>query len=166
MPELPFPAEVRALLTKPNPAVVTTLRSDGHPVSVATWYLLEDDDRVLVNMDHTRVRLQHLRRDPRVTLTALDEAGWYTHVSLVGTVTEMRDDVGLVDIDRLSTHYRNRRVPQPRQPPRQRLDHHREVARLGRRQGLTHVGASPYRAAAIDAQAASQARRVCRESWA
>lgn len=105
MPELPFPADVRALLTKPNPAVVATLRSDGQPVSVATWYLLEDDDRVLLNLDATRVRLKHLRDDPRVTLTILDEAGWYTHVSLIGRVAEMRDDVSLVDIDRLSTHY-------------------------------------------------------------
>ena len=105
MPELPFPPNVRELLTKPNPAVVTTLRSDGQPVSVATWYLLEDDDRVLVNMDHTRRRLQHLRDDPRITLTALDEASWYTHVSLIGTVTEIVDDEDLADIDRLSTHY-------------------------------------------------------------
>jgi PPOX class probable F420-dependent enzyme len=105
VPELPFPDDVRELLRKPNPAVVTTLRSDGAPVSVATWYLLEDDDRVLVNMDDTRVRLGHLRRDPRITLTVLDEANWYTHVSLIGRVVEMRDDVSLVDIDRLSTHY-------------------------------------------------------------
>lgn len=105
MPELPFPDDVRALLTKPNPAVVATLRSDGQPISVATWYLLEDDDRVLLNMDVTRVRLKHLRRDPRVTLTALDEAEWYTHVSLIGRIVEIRDDQGLVDIDRLSTHY-------------------------------------------------------------
>lgn len=105
MPELPFPDDVRVLLAKPNPAVVTTLRSDGQPVSVATWYLLEDDDRVLLNMDVTRVRLKHLRRDPRVTLTALDEAEWYTHVSLIGRIVELRDDEGLVDIDRLSTHY-------------------------------------------------------------
>jgi len=105
MPELPFPDDVRVLLTKPNPAVVATLRSDGQPVSVATWYLLEDDDRVLLNLDATRVRLKHLRDDPRLTLTILDEAGWYTHVSLIGRVVEMRDDVSLVDIDRLSTHY-------------------------------------------------------------
>jgi PPOX class probable F420-dependent enzyme len=116
MPELPFPDDVRALLAKPNPAVVTTLRSDGQPVSVATWYLLEDDDRVLVNMDISRKRLQHLRDDPRITLTALDEAGWYTHVSIVGRVVEMKDDEDLVDIDRLSNHYgsgdySNRRNP-------------------------------------------------------
>ena len=108
MPELPFPDHVRELLTRPNPAVVSTLRSDGHPVSVATWYLLEDDGRVLLNMDGTRVRLQHLRRDPRLTLTALDESSWYTHVSLIGRVVEMVDDDALADIDRLSTHYTGR----------------------------------------------------------
>jgi PPOX class probable F420-dependent enzyme len=111
MPELPFPDDVRALLSKPNPAVVATLRSDGRPVSVATWYLLEDDDRILLNMDHTRVRLKHLARDPRLTLTVLDEAGWYTHVSLVGRVEELADDEDLTDIDRLSRHYRDRPYP-------------------------------------------------------
>ena len=116
MPEIPFPPDVRELLTKPNPAVVTTLRSDGQPVSVATWYLLEDDDRVLVNMDHTRRRLQHLRDDPRVTLTALDEANWYTHVSLIGRVDEISDDDGLADIDRLSTHYGGNPYPDRTSP--------------------------------------------------
>jgi PPOX class probable F420-dependent enzyme len=111
MPELPFPDHVRALLAKPNPAVVTTLRSDGQPVSVATWYLLEDDDRVLLNMDHTRVRLRHLRRDPRLTLTVLDEASWYTHVSLLGRVDEIVEDPDLSGIDRLSNHYGGRDYP-------------------------------------------------------
>ncbi|WP_182526679.1 PPOX class F420-dependent oxidoreductase [Nocardioides dongkuii] len=117
MPELPFPDELRDLLRKPNPSVVATLRKDGQPVSVATWYLLEDDDRVLLNMDHTRVRLQHLRRDPRLSLTVLDEADWYTHVSLQGRIVEMADDTELTDIDRLSTHYGGSPYPD-RQSPR------------------------------------------------
>jgi PPOX class probable F420-dependent enzyme len=107
MPKPPLPDDVRELLAKPNPAVITTLGASGHPVSVATWYLL-DGDRVLVNMDEGRKRLAHLRRDPRVSLTALDEAGWYTHVSVQGRVVEMRDDPGLADIDRLATHYTGR----------------------------------------------------------
>jgi PPOX class probable F420-dependent enzyme len=111
VPSLPFPDHVRDLLTRPNPAVVSTLRSDGASVSVATWYLLEDDDRVLVNMDHSRVRLGHLRRDPRLSLTVLAAGDWYTHVSLVGTVTEFADDEGLADIDRLSRHYSGRPYP-------------------------------------------------------
>ena len=104
MPQPPLPDAVLELLWQPNPAVVTTLRPDGQPVSVATWYLVEDG-RVLVNMDEGRKRLDYLRNDPRVTLTALKEGDWYTHVSVQGRVVEMYDDAGLVDIDRLSRHY-------------------------------------------------------------
>ena len=104
MPTLPLPEPVRALLAKPNPAVVATLRRDGTPVSVATWYALEGD-RVLLNMDHTRVRVQHLRRDPRVALTVMDEASFYTHVSMIGRVVEWVEDEDLADIDRLSQRY-------------------------------------------------------------
>jgi PPOX class probable F420-dependent enzyme len=104
MPQPPLPDRVLELLSQPNPAVITTLRPDGQPVSVATWYLVEDG-RVLVNMDEGRKRLDHLRNDPRVTLTALKEGDWYTHVSVQGRVVEMHDDAGLVDIDRLSRHY-------------------------------------------------------------
>lgn len=107
MTNIPLPDDVRALLEKPNPAVITTLRPDGHPVSVATWYLV-DGDRILVNMDEGRKRLAHLRKDPRVSLTALDEAGWYTHVSVQGRVVELADDPDLEGIDRLARHYTGR----------------------------------------------------------
>ena len=104
MPGLPLTEQASALLAKPNPAVITTVRPDGQPVSVATWYLWEDG-RVLVNMDEGRRRLAYLRADPRVSLSALDEAGWYSHVSVQGRVVEMYDDEGLADIDRLAQHY-------------------------------------------------------------
>jgi PPOX class probable F420-dependent enzyme len=116
MPELPFTDQARELLRKPNPAVIATLRKDGQPVSVATWYLLEDDDRVLVNMDRSRKRVQHVRDDPRVTLTALDESDWYTHISIIGRVVEIKDDEGLADIDRLSIHYGGRPYPNRESP--------------------------------------------------
>jgi len=104
MAQLPLPSDVQELLQKPNPAVITTLRRDGQPVSVATWYLYEDG-KILVNMDESRKRLAHLRHDPRVSLTALAEGDWYTHVSVQGKVVEMVDDDGLADIDKLSAHY-------------------------------------------------------------
>ncbi|MFC4059705.1 PPOX class F420-dependent oxidoreductase [Planomonospora corallina] len=100
----PLPAEAVAMLARPNPCTVTTLRSDGAPVSTATWYLWEDG-RVLLNMDEGRVRLNHLRRDPRLTLTVLDKDDWYTHVSLIGRAVELRDDEDLADIDRIARHY-------------------------------------------------------------
>jgi len=104
VPGPPLTEQASALLAKPNPAVITTVRPDGQPVSVATWYLWENG-RVLVNMDEGRHRLAHLRADPRVSLSALDEAGWYSHVSVQGRVVEMYDDEGLADIDRLAQHY-------------------------------------------------------------
>jgi PPOX class probable F420-dependent enzyme len=107
---------IRAFLRRPNPAVMATLAKDGRPVTVATWYLLEDDDRVLVNLDAERVRLGHLRRDPRFALDVLDGADWYTHVALQLLGAEITDDEGLADIDALSRHYTGEAYAERRRP--------------------------------------------------
>jgi PPOX class probable F420-dependent enzyme len=91
MSKPPLPDAAVAMLRMPNPAVITTLRRDGQPVSTATWYLW-DDGRVLVNMDEGRTRLQHMRADPRVSLDVLDEGGWYTHLGIIGHVGEIYED--------------------------------------------------------------------------
>ena len=116
MPATPAPQNVLDLLAQPNPAVMATIAADGRPVTVATWYLLEPDGRILLGLDAERARLEHLHRDPRVSLTALAQDDWYTHVSVQGRVVSIVDDEGLRDIDRLSQHYtgqpyRNRERP-------------------------------------------------------
>ena len=88
MPTSPLPDELRDFLAKPNPSVIATLRPDGQPVTVATWYVL-DGDRILVNMDAGRKRVEHLRQDPRVSLTVMDNDSWYRHVSIIGRVAEL-----------------------------------------------------------------------------
>lgn len=105
MPRPPLPANVRELLLQANPAVIASNRPDGQPVSVATWYLLEEDDRILINMDAGRRRLSYLRDDPRVSLTVLSEANWGTHVSVQGRVVDLSDDQDLAGIDRLAKHF-------------------------------------------------------------
>jgi PPOX class probable F420-dependent enzyme len=105
MPEPPVPPEIDAFLREPNPAIVATLRADGSPHSVPTWYDWQDG-LVLLNMDASRKRLEHLRRDPRVSLTVLQKDDWYSHVTLFGVVERLEDDPDLVDIDRLSHRYR------------------------------------------------------------
>ena len=99
MPRVPVPAEVEAFLREPNPAVVATLRPDGSPHTVPTWYDWEDG-RVLLNMEDSRLRLGYMRRDPRVALTVLGsgEDGWYSHVSLLGRIVSIADDDSLADI--------------------------------------------------------------------
>src|SRR5262245_21622327 len=108
MPTAPMPPEILALIQQPNPAVIAVSRPDGHPVSVATWYVM-DGEQVLVNMDARRKRLGYLRQDPRVSLTVLMEDDWYTHVSVQGRVVELRDDEDLHDIDRICEHYTGHR---------------------------------------------------------
>src|SRR3954470_14327325 len=116
MPTTPLPPRVLELLRRPNPAVMATVAADGRPVTVATWYLLEDDDHVLLGLDAQRARLKHMRADPRLSLTVLAADDWYTHVSLQGRVTSITDDVGLRDIDRLSRHYTGNDYPNRESP--------------------------------------------------
>jgi PPOX class probable F420-dependent enzyme len=104
VPKPPVPAEIDAFLAKPNPCVIATLRPDGAPVTVATWYDWEDG-RVLVNMDEGRRRLEHLRADPRVSLTIMPLGNWNAYVSLQGRVVSLEKDTDLSDIDRLSERY-------------------------------------------------------------
>jgi PPOX class probable F420-dependent enzyme len=105
MPPAPLPPEVVEFLRRPNPAVIASLRPDGSPHTVATWYDWEDDGHVLVNMDVSRLRLRFIQRDPRVALTVLDSASWYRHVSLLGRVDRIDEDPDLADIDRLARRY-------------------------------------------------------------
>jgi PPOX class probable F420-dependent enzyme len=111
----PLPEDVIKLLQRPNHAVMATVRPDGAPVTVATWYLW-DDGRILLNLDAGRKRLDHMRADPRVSLTVLDGDSWYRHVSLQGTVT-ISPDSDLSGIDRLALHY-NGKPYANRQRPR------------------------------------------------
>lgn len=116
MPVPPLPDDVAELLARPNPAVMATVAADGRPVTVATWYLVEPDGRILLGLDATRARLKHLQRDPRVSLTALASDDWYTHVSVQGRVVSITDDEGLRDIDRLSVHYTGKPYPNRESP--------------------------------------------------
>lgn len=110
MPKAPLTADAAELFAQPNPAVMATIHPDGHPVTVATWYLYEDG-KLLLNLDGSRARLRHLRENPAVSLTALAQGDWYTHVSVQGRAVEVRDDEDLTDIDRVSRHYTGEPYP-------------------------------------------------------
>src|SRR6478672_960714 len=101
MPPVPVPPEVAEFLARPNPAVVATVRPDGSPHTVPTWYDWEEG-HMLLNMEATRLRLAYMRQDPRVAVTTLWDESWYRHVSVIGRVISIEDDGDLVDIDRLA----------------------------------------------------------------
>jgi PPOX class probable F420-dependent enzyme len=104
MPKPPLPPSLVEFLSAPNPAVIATIAPDGSLHTAATWYLWEDG-RVLVNMDASRRRLEHLRNDPRVSLTVLGKDDWSRHVSLSGRVGSLEADPDFEGIDRLARQY-------------------------------------------------------------
>jgi PPOX class probable F420-dependent enzyme len=104
MPKPPVPREIDEFLAQPNPSVIATLQADGSPSTAATWYVWENG-RILVNLDEGRRRLEHMRRDPRVSLTVLGKDDWYHQVSLRGRVVSIDEDADFSDIDRISRHY-------------------------------------------------------------
>ena len=55
-------------------------------------------------MDVSRLRLRHMRADPKVALTVLDK-DWYRHVSLLGSIVRIEADPDLAGIDRLALRY-------------------------------------------------------------
>jgi PPOX class probable F420-dependent enzyme len=104
VPTAPLPPALEEFLSAPNPAVIGTLARDGSPHTAATWYLW-DQGRVYVNMEDTRRRLEHIRRDPRVSVTVMGKDEWYRQVTLRGRVASIEDDPEFEGIDRLSRHY-------------------------------------------------------------
>jgi PPOX class probable F420-dependent enzyme len=104
MPSAPLPPEALELLRRPNPSVIATLRPDGSPRTVATWYDW-DDGHVLFNMDENRRRLGFMQADPRVSVTVLDDENWYRHVSLYGRIVRIEKDEELKGADRLALRY-------------------------------------------------------------
>jgi PPOX class probable F420-dependent enzyme len=103
---LKLPDEVERFLRLPLAAVIAVIRPDGFPMTVATWYEL-DRGRILVNMHATRARLRWMKTNPKVSLTFFDD-DWYRHVSVYGSVVDIKDDADLAGIDRLAERYTGR----------------------------------------------------------
>lgn len=104
MPKPPLPPALDDFVQQPNHAVIATVDRDGAPHTAVTWYLW-DGGRVMVNMDATRKRLSHMRRDPRVSLSVLGAEDWYRQVTLRGRTVDIEDDPDLAGADRLAHRY-------------------------------------------------------------
>ena len=50
-------------------AWLTTVRSDGQPVSVPVWFLTRDDGTILLFSEPGKAKLRHIAVNPRVSLT-------------------------------------------------------------------------------------------------
>jgi PPOX class probable F420-dependent enzyme len=102
-PRLRVPTSHRDLLRAPAVGVLTTLLPDGMPHSALVW-LDEDDGEVRLNTTLERQSGRNLRRDPRLSLLAVDPADTGRYVQLRGDAELVLD--GATDhLDRLTRAY-------------------------------------------------------------
>ena len=119
---------VKALLDKPNHAVLTTLAADGSPHSTVVWVDVQDG-RLAVNSAVGRAWPSNLERDPRVALVVYDQANPYDYVEVRGTArgtTQGADE----HIDRLAKKYLGLDEYPMRQPGEQRITYLVDATRI------------------------------------
>jgi PPOX class probable F420-dependent enzyme len=93
----------RAFLCEDRVGVVGTVNADGSPHLTTMWYLLADDDTLIITTLSRNQKVKNLRRDPRITFCVGDKT---RSVSLSGHVT-ISEDQAMVrhDLERLVERY-------------------------------------------------------------
>ena len=82
--------QVRAFVSAPRCAVLSTLGPDGAPRQVVIHYTLKED-HLRLNGHRDRRWVANVRRDPRVALIVHDESDYLHYVSIRGRATLVDD---------------------------------------------------------------------------
>lgn len=115
-----LPDGVKKLLDGPNFAHVATVMPDGSPQVSAVW-IDTDGDRIRFNTAEGRVKPRNIRRDPRVTISIIDQKNPYSWAAIRGRVVEMTEEGGDAHIDSLAKKYLGQETYPNRQPGEVRL---------------------------------------------
>jgi len=96
---------VRGFLHAPRFITVGTIDPDGSPRQAVLWYRLDGDDIVL-NSAVGRRWPANLERDPRISLSVMDDADGYRWVGLTGQATVVPDQAtAQADIAEMARRY-------------------------------------------------------------
>jgi PPOX class probable F420-dependent enzyme len=84
-------AGAQAFLRANNHAVMATFRRDGRPALSPVTVGLDEAGRVVVSTRQTAMKVKHLRRDPRVAITAFTERfyGEFVQVEGIAEIVEL-----------------------------------------------------------------------------
>jgi PPOX class probable F420-dependent enzyme len=115
-----LPEGAREILNKKTFAHVATLMPDGSPQVTPVWVDLDGDD-IVINSAEGRVKPKNVRRDPRVSLAAVDPDNPYVNVQVQGRVKELTHDDADDVIDALAKKYLGEDEYPFRQPGEQRV---------------------------------------------
>src|SRR6478672_6093077 len=96
-----------------NFAFLGTINKDGSPQVTPTWIdIIEnqnspDKGLVLINTAKDRIKQKNVSRDPRVSISILDEDNPYSMVTIKGRVVEQTTKGADEHIDKLAKRYLN-----------------------------------------------------------
>jgi PPOX class probable F420-dependent enzyme len=123
-------SDLADLLAKPNHAVLSTINEDGSVHATMIWIDVEDD-QVTFNSARGRIWPANLERDPRATLTLLNQDDPYEYAVITGSATVV-DDGEEADrqMDHLAKKYIDQDVYPWRQAGEQRIKFHLSPARI------------------------------------
>ena len=85
--------DAAAFVAGPRFVSVATIDPDGAPRQAVAWYRLEPDGRILLNSRTPRRWCANLVRDPRVSLSIIDQADPLRWIGITGVVDEVVDDI-------------------------------------------------------------------------
>ncbi len=95
-----------------NFAFLGTINKDGSPQVTPTWVDIkknehDEDGFILINTAKDRLKHKNVSRDPRVSVSLIDETNPYTTVTVKGRVVEQTTDGADEHIDKLTKKYLN-----------------------------------------------------------
>lgn len=98
-------SDLLSLATAKNFAALTTLSANGQPRTHVMW-IDADDDHLLINTEVHRAKFKDIERDPRVTVTVINQDNPYQYVEARGRVVDtVRGDDAKAHIDEVSRRY-------------------------------------------------------------
>ena len=97
---------VAKIIKQRNFAFLATLSKDGSPQVTPIWIDI-DDTTILVNTAEGRIKQKNVSRDPRVSISLVDEENPYSMVTIKGRVIEQTNDGADQHIDKLAKKYLN-----------------------------------------------------------
>jgi len=83
--------QARFLHDEPHVAIVAALREDGTPHQTVVW-IDWDGEHVVLNVNTFRAKLEHMERDPRVSILVIDKDDPYRWIGVEGKVAQITPD--------------------------------------------------------------------------
>jgi PPOX class probable F420-dependent enzyme len=108
------------LIEGKNFAHLATISRDGSPHVAPVW-VDHEGDIILVNTAAGRVKQRNVSKDPRVSISIVDEKNPYDRITIKGRVIEQTKRGADAHIDKLAKKYTGSDKYQNRQPGEQRI---------------------------------------------